>query len=178
MRSRGTHFIKRTVTTLSLLSAIALCLLVLVWPISYLLDLSRNLGTDNIAPSDSIPVTPSYYLGFERGSMWLYTLSMPYRGSIMWIGDTNDPPPIVREWRFGDYGFAHIVRVGKGEKLSERSCDLPGIYFRRFWRFDKDPPYTTLCLSLWYPVLLSAVMPLLWIIRRRRLQPVSPSIGS
>lgn len=165
---------ERVIRATSLLSAVTFCFLVLMWPVSYFLDLSRNLGADNLAPSDSIRIAPNYHLGFERGSMWLYTLAMPYRGSIMWMSDTNDPPPVVRSWRFGDYGFAHTVLVGKGEKLSKRSCDLPGIYFRRFWRFDNNPPYTTLCLSLWYPVLLSAVMPLFWILRRRRLQPASP----
>jgi hypothetical protein len=156
--------VKRTLTTLTLLSAIAFCVLVVMWPASYFMDLSKSIGTGKLAPSDSILIAPYYRLGFERGSMWLYSYQMPYRGGTVSIWDKNDPPPIIRAWTCGDYGFSHVVRVGK---LSERACDLPGIYFRRFWRFDDNPPYTTLCVSLWYPVLLSAVLPFLWFFRRR-----------
>jgi hypothetical protein len=166
--------VKRALTTLTLLSAVVLCLLVVMWPASHFLNLSRSLGTGKLTPSDSIPITPHYHLGFERGSMWLYTYAMPYRGSIMWLSNTNDPPPVVRAWILGDYGFSHTVLSNASEKMSERTCDLPGIYFRRFWSFDDKPPYTTLCMSLWYPIFLSAVLPLLWIFRRSRLRFSKP----
>jgi hypothetical protein len=68
----------------------------------------------------------------------------------------------------GGYGFSDEI-IGPGNiRTSSRSCDLPGIYFRRFWRFDRNPPWTTLRISLWYPALLSATPPLLWIFRNRR----------
>jgi hypothetical protein len=139
-----------------------------MWPVSYFMNLSRSFGIGKLAPSDSIPITAYYHLGFERGSLWFYTYEMPYRGSIMWLsGGTNDPPPVVRAWTLGDYGFSHVVRSNTSEKMSERACDLPGIYFRRFWQFDDKPPYTTLCMSLWYPTLLLAILPALWFYRRR-----------
>lgn len=161
---------KRTLATLTLLSAVVLCFLIVIWPVSYSLNLSRSLSTDTLAPSDSISITSNYRLGFERGSMWLYTYEMPYRGSIIWISDTNDPPPVVHAWKLGDYGIFHVVRSNTSEKMSERACDLPGIYFRRIWNFDDKPPYTTLRVSLWYPILLLAVLPLLWIFRRSQLR--------
>src|ERR1700734_3416332 len=111
-----------------------------MWPVSYFMDLSRSIGTGKLAPSDSIPVSPDYRLGFERGSLWLYTYEMPYRGSIYAMTSTNDPPPIRRFWYVGHYGFGHEIILGH-EHLSVRSCDLPGVYFRRFWRFDDKPPY-------------------------------------
>ena len=159
--------VKRTLTTLTVLSVVVLCFLVVMWPVSYSLDLSRSLGSGKLAPSDSIPIGAHYHLGFERGSLWLYTYEMPYRGSIIGLASgTNDSPSIVHAWRFGDYGFLHRVDFHKSEKFSEKACDLPGIYFRRFWRFDDKPPYTTLCLSLWCPILLSAILPTLWFYRR------------
>lgn len=170
---RALGIVKRALTTLTLLSAVVLCLLVVMWPASYFLNLSRSIGTAKHAPSDSIPVSPDYRLGFERGSLWLYTYEMPYRGGIMWISSTNDPPPVFHASTLGDYGFYHSIVSNKSEKLSERACDLPGIYFRRFWRFDDQPPYTTLSMSLWYPMLLSVVLPFWWVFRHRRLRSAS-----
>ena len=158
---------KRTLTTLTLLSGIVLCFLVVMWPVSYFMDLSRNFGTGKLAPSDSIPVSPDYRMGFERGSLWLYTYAMPYRGGIVWMSSTNDPPPQVHEWSLGGYGFGHSVHSNKTDKLSKRYCDLPGVSFLSLWHFDDKPPYTTLELSLWYPILPLAVLPVLWFYRRR-----------
>jgi len=154
-----------------MVSTIGLCFLVIIWPVSYRLDLSRNIGSRTLTPSDSILITPHYHLGFENGAAWLYTYEMPYRGSIVWLSNTNDPPPIRRLWYLGDYGFGHVIRHGKqGRSLSERSCDLPGVYFRRFWSFDNNLPDTTLRVSLWYPTLLLAVLPSLQVFRRSGLR--------
>jgi hypothetical protein len=157
---------KRLLKVSTLLSAIGFCFLVIIWPVSYHMNLSRSLGSSELTPSDSIAVTPHYRLGFEAGSIWFYRYEMPYRGSIIWISDTNDPPPVVRAWRFGDYGFGHAIYRGTSERMSARDCDLPGIYFRRFWSFDNNPPYTTLRASLWYPLSVLAVLPALWFYRR------------
>jgi hypothetical protein len=123
------------------------------------------MGTGKLEPSDSVPVSLNYRLGFERGSLWLYTYEMPYHGGIVWLSSTNDLPSVVHIWGSGQFGFGHAVYSNKTDKLSERFCDLPGVYFRRLWHFDDKPPYTTLELSLWYPILLSAILPLLWIFR-------------
>jgi hypothetical protein len=146
-----------------------------MWPVSYHMNLSKSLMTDKLEPSDSIPVTPHLRLGFECGSIFLYSYEMPYRGSIIGLSsDENDPPPVVQKWEFGGYGFSHSVSFHKTEKMSWTGCDLPGIYFRRFWNFDNKPPYTTLETSLWYPILLFALLPLLWIFRRIRLRFSKP----
>lgn len=137
-----------------------------MWPVSFMMDLSGSIGTGKLAPSDSISISPEYHLGFERGSLWLYTYEMPYRGSIYAMTSTNDPPPVESFWHCGQYGFGHKVSFGH-DHISVSSCDLPGIYFRRMWRFDDKPPYTTLKLSLGYPLLANAVLPAVWFFRRR-----------
>ena len=159
---------KRGIKILTLVSALVFGFLVVIWPVSYEMNLSKSLITGNNEPSDSIPLPAHYHLGFEDGGMWLYNYPRPYRGSIIGMTSTNAPPPFRWDWNVGEYGFGHEITFGR-EHMSERSCDLPGVYFRRFWRFDDHPPYTTLRLSLWYPVLLSAIFPLWWILRRRGL---------
>jgi hypothetical protein len=164
---------KSTFAISTMVSVVAFCFLMVIWPVSYHMDLSRGLGSGKLIPSDSIPIVPDYRLGFERGRVWLYNYDIPYRGSIVWISSTNDPAPIIQGWGLGEWGYNHSIRVSKTGKLklSERACDLPGVYFRRFWDFNNSPPYTTLEISLWYPVLLSAILPSLWVLRKIRVTP-------
>ena len=158
--------VKRLLTISTLLSAIGFCFLVIVWPVSYHLNLLRGISSGKLMPSDSIPIAPAFRLGFQDGGVWFYNEEMPYMGGISWMSDTNDPPPVMHSWYFGHYGFGHSIYQGKAGRLSDRSCDLPGIYFRQFWAFDDNPPYTTLCVSLWYPISLLAVLPVFWFYRR------------
>ena len=159
---------KRILNILTVASAIAFCFFVVIWPVSYEMNLSRSLATGKYEPSDSIPLPAQYHLGFEEGGMWFFSHPTPYRGSIIGMTSANDPPPYRWFWHIGFFGFGHEIHYGH-EHRSERTCDFPGIYFRRFWWFDDNPPYTTLRLSLWYQVFLSAILPLLWVLRRRRL---------
>jgi hypothetical protein len=85
---------------------------------------------------------------------------MPYRGSIIDVADENDSG-LLHEWHWGGYGFAHVQYL-ESSLRDERMCDFPGIYFRRFvWA--GSPPCTTLRVAIWYPILLSAALPILWI---------------
>ena len=145
---------------MTIASAIAVLSLLIIWPVSYSLNLWRNIGGTKLAPSDSIPISPNFRLGFEKGGMWIYTYEAPYTGSIWRMGTTNDPPPVRQVWVIGDYGLAHEVFFGY-DPGSRLACDLPGIYFRRFRGFGNNLPYTTLRISLWLPILFSAVLPLL-----------------
>ncbi|MBN1490435.1 MAG: hypothetical protein JXA69_11015 [Phycisphaerae bacterium] len=74
----------------------------------------------------------------------------PYRGSIIGIVDDqgNMYPPLEREIAFGD---------------------TLGIYYRYFrW---SDATLWTLMVTLWYPAIAFAVLPLLWWYRRARPKP-------
>jgi hypothetical protein len=88
-----------------------------------------------------ITVTPHFYFGLFDGGAWFYSDEWPYHGSILQIGGQ---PPI----------------------LQKSGLDLPGVYYR-YVRF---PAHTTwsLMVSLWYPVLLLAILPAVWIFHRRR----------
>ena len=117
-------------------SASAFGLMVIVWLLSYHLTLSQGFGGAELKPSDSIPLLSGYRIGFEDGGLWFYNYQMPYRGSII---------------------SASSVKSG---------YDLPGLYFRRISLLGSAPAYTTLRVSLGYPVLLFALLPALWIARR------------
>jgi hypothetical protein len=158
---------KKIRTILILLSAIGFCLFVVLLPVSYSLNLMKNMVNGSHSPSDSIPIILNYRLGFENGGVWLYTAPFPYEGGIWNLSSDDDPPPITSTWYLGEYGFGHWIYLGR-RPISARECDLPGIYFRRFWNFDANPPYTTLRISLWYPILVLAILPARWISRRVR----------
>lgn len=111
--------------------------------ILWLLSYHLNLsrGLAELKPSDSIPILSGYRLGFEDGGAWFYNNQMPYRGSII---------------------SSSSVKSG---------YDLPGIYFRHISLQGSLPAYNTLRASLWYPVLVFAALPALWIFRRGHLPP-------
>ena len=112
-------------------------------------------------------------MGFEDGGVWLYNYETPWMGGT-W-GFAN-----ARNYSWYHCGFGHFIDFDKEGKIvtSARVCDLPGIYFQRFWTPGNDPAYTTLSLNLCYPVLLSAILPLWWIRRRFQAPKNSPRPGS
>lgn len=68
----------------------------------------------------------------------------PYRGGALWLNGGQPPYKMVG------------------------SADAPGIYFR--WARGR-PPFTsfwTLAVSLWYAVIVSAILPMVWWVRHRR----------
>lgn len=159
---------KRLPKIATIASAIILGLLVIIWPVSYSLNLVRGIRTGKLAPSDSITLISGYRLGFENGAAWFYNYEMPWFGGTIGLSDgPNAPKPVVRHWCFGGYGWGYEKHYDKQNKLTEidSGCDFPGIYCRRFWTQGHDPAYTTLRISLCYPLLLSAIFPLLWILR-------------
>jgi hypothetical protein len=89
-----------------------------------------------------ITVTSRFHVGFFDGGVWFYSDQWPYRGSIIQV---DGQPPLLRQAGF----------------------DFSGIYYRIF-RFPADSTWS-LVVSLWYPIVLSAILPALWIYRRRRI---------
>jgi hypothetical protein len=159
-------------------------LLAIIFPVSYHLK-------------DGIAITSDFHVGFFDGNVSFYSNDKPYTGSIVSIAshDTNEVryPVLVtlargvdmnigdtHEVRWGwhtaddNYNFGQITFIrNHGEIVMdrERFCTLPGVYFRHFWMlgYGKIRAFWTFTLSLWYPILLLAVLLALWVFWRRRL---------
>ncbi|HKW30741.1 MAG TPA: hypothetical protein VJT54_15510 [Verrucomicrobiae bacterium] len=69
----------------------------------------------------------------------------------------TQPHPLQR-------GGASVNRNSTIDKL--KACDLPGVYFRHWQMHDQVRPLWTLMVSLWYPLVLFSILPVLWIFRR------------
>jgi hypothetical protein len=164
---------KRLFKIAAMASAITCVFLLFIWPVSYFLDLSKNFETSKLARSDSLPLISDYHLGFENGAAWLYNGGMPYRGGIISLsGGTNTPQPISRSWSWGDCDFGHKIEFEGHNRVSMITTysDLPGIYFRQFLAPSQRSAWTTLRVNLWYLILLSAILPIVWISRHVRLR--------
>jgi hypothetical protein len=139
-------------------SAVVWGLLALMLPISYRLDIWKHY----------VAITSRFHIGFFQGGVWFYSHDKPYMGSIMNIGA---PPTheVSRVWRtsHGDYGVALSTFIGEQGEIVDKmtACTLPGIYFRHFQVHGEVLPLWTLMVSLWYPLLLSAILPSFWIFR-------------
>lgn len=93
----------------------------------------------------------------------------PYRGSIMRLSDGN-----VQEtcfgWHAGDYDFGQIIFTNQDHTIDKlKACDLPGIYFRHWQMHDQVHPLWTLMVSLWYPLVVFSLLPVIWLFFRWRL---------
>lgn len=164
---------KRVLAISTIISGILLVFLLIIWPVSYHLDLTKNLGNRKLTLSDSIPIVAGYRLGFEDGGLWFYNYEMPfYGGTIGLSAGPDDNPTISKEWYWHGYGFGHETHFRGRNAISDKEtyCDLPGVYFLKIWEPRQDPAYLTLETSLWYPVLSTAILPLFWIFRRVRLK--------
>jgi len=87
-----------------------------------------------------VAVTPSFHFGLFGGGAWFYSDEWPYHGSALTI---EKQPPV------------------------SHGLDFPGVYYRYF-RFSAHTTWSFM-LSLWYPIVLFAIMPALWLFHRRRL---------
>lgn len=86
-----------------------------------------------------IAVTPRFRVGVFDGGLWFHSDELPYRGSTIAISGSSS------------------------QAIRSKGFDLPGVYYRHF-RFPLEPePLWTLRLSLDYPLLISAIFPLLWL---------------
>jgi hypothetical protein len=118
-----------------------------------------------------IRVTPSFHIGFYSGSAYFFSHNHPSLDGIINFSDTNAPEPVVSSCYIGDYGFYHSSSVERHGSTSGllvvEIFNLPGSRFREVSYFWESRPIWTFMLSLWYPVLLLAVLPALWFYRRR-----------
>jgi hypothetical protein len=90
---------------------------------------------------DGITFTEHFHSGIFDGGLWFYSDQLPYHGSIIQLGDQ---PPILQKSGF----------------------DCPGVYYRYF-RFPTNTIWSVM-ISLWYPVVALAILPVIWMFHRRR----------
>jgi hypothetical protein len=73
--------------------------------------------------------------------------------------------------RLGPYLGGTLGITSKGSQhptqIRDTQFDAIGVYFRLI-RWPSGPKIWTVTLSLWYPLALCAILPTMWIIRRRR----------
>jgi hypothetical protein len=89
----------------------------------------------------------------------------PYRGSIMNFGGENTHE-VQSGWFYANhhYDFGQITSTNSNGTIDRlKLCDLPGIYFRHFQFHDQANTLWTLMLSLWYPLILFSILPVVWI---------------
>jgi hypothetical protein len=167
--------VKRFQRTLVLASIAACGLLLVVFPVSYWLEVGGLDAKGRLVSKQSIRIVSDFRAGFEGGRLWVFNYAAPYQGSTIAIVDSSvDPAPVGRSWHWGNYGVGHEILFAGREKISEWGCDLPGVYFRHIWRQRYSPPMTSLGMSLWYPISISAALPLWWIFRHSRFRPGQP----
>lgn len=125
---------------LTVVSGVVCLTVLVVLLISYQLDVERH----------GIAVTSGFHVGFFRGGVWFYGNELPYMGSIIQISSAGAPgsgyPPL----------------------LDEAGVDFPGVYYR-FFRF-RSSTIWTLMVSLWYPVGLFVLLPVVWFFRNLKLR--------
>ena len=70
------------------------------------------------------------------------------------------------------YTIGQVAIIGEKGELVERDkvCQLPGIYYIHYDASGYPPPMWTLAISLWYLLILFAILPALWIYRYERLR--------
>jgi hypothetical protein len=146
----------------TIVSAVLCGLLVALCAASYCLNRSVQC----------IRVTPSFHLGFSDGGAYFFSHDQPWLDGIISLADTNAPKEVVRSWHIGDYyGFYHSSSVERhgadSGLLTVTIFNLPGSRFREVSYFWENRPIWTFLVSLWYPILLLAILPALWFYRRR-----------
>ena len=124
------------------MSAIAFCLLVVAWFAAGAVDPREQ----RLSLSDGCHLSISDRRGGPRVHVFNDARYGPYSGSI--VGIVRGP---------GDPNGPQISGVG----------DVAGVYYRMI-RWSSGASLWTVSLSLIYPLLLAAALPLAWLVRRSR----------
>ncbi len=138
-----------------------------LWLATFTVDPQRqqlSLATNfHISVCEGFSGNPFGCLAFFNGSK-----TGPYRGSIVAMSDTDSPEPDRQIWHWGNYGWGKIIYIDRQRQptLKALYCDLPGIYFRYFWLANQPAPIWTLMISLWCPLFLFSISPVIWVLRR------------
>jgi hypothetical protein len=146
----------------TIVSAVLCGLLVALYAVCYCLDRSVQC----------IRVTPSFHVGLRASGVYFFSHDQPWLDGIISMAGTNAPKEVVSSWYIGDYyGFyrsSSVERHGSDSGLLTVTIfNLPGSRFREVSYFRESRPIWTFLVSLWYPILLLAILPALWLHRRR-----------
>jgi hypothetical protein len=163
---------KKVSTIPTLVSGAVCCFLLVLLPVSYHLSLvGEDIQSRRLSPHDSGAITSRFHVGFMDGGLWFFSHDCPYMGSLTDIVGPNTRE-IISSWDAAGYDFGEVRYVtNQGEVLEKkRFCTLPGVYFRHFLLHGEVASRWTLMVSLWYPILVMAVLPALWIGRRSSLR--------
>lgn len=171
---------KRITNILMIASAIACCLSVILFAVSFDLVLAgADAKSGELTARNSVALTSHCRCGVSGGGAWFFSHEYPYRGSLRFLSDDHGGVYYsgghAREhtdwsWSAGDCGIGQLSYIGDRGQMVGRDtfCNLPGIYYRHFAGMNEPRPYWTLRVSLWYPMLLSAILPAWWMVRRVR----------
>jgi hypothetical protein len=116
----------------------------------------------------------SGFTGDTLGRLVVFTDTQgPYAGGMLGVAGKE----IQSGWHTTDYkyDFGQTIFLSERAEIedTEQYCDLPGIYFRHFVLPSQPPPSWTLMISLWYPLCLFSILPLLCFLRRWRVRRIS-----
>jgi hypothetical protein len=142
----------RTVNTLSLISALLLACTVSLWVWSFWSNPGKNY----------LSLSNSFHIGSNHGRVDFFNeKSGPYHGSIISLCLTT---------KFGEDVFSERREFG----------DALGVYYRYFRWADSGAVLWTLSVSLAYPLVVLAVLPVIWCWlwwRARRLLPACQQVS-
>ncbi len=158
-------------------SAGILFLSIALFPLS-LFTSFPEIEDDGVIDHWSVPIGGRLRCIPLGGRLWVFTGDYPYQGSILTLSDGNQvswggawTTEITDwEWVSGSNGISQSSFIDKDGKNrgKARYGDFPGIYYRHFEWLNADEPWTTLSVSLFYPLVLSAILPVFWLYRKVR----------
>ncbi len=168
---------KRITPTWTLASTIVFGLLLVLIPVSN----SLKFVDDDFKPLHSIAIMSHCRCAISDGGLWFFSHDYLYRGSIRFLSDDHGGiyyngghARVNQDW--GWYavawdaigcGVVQLSYIGdQGDVVGrDLDADFPGIYFRHFTGLGMDHPMWTLWVDLWLPMLISAILPMLWMKR-------------
>lgn len=164
--------LKRFSIVCVVVSSLASTAFLILLPLSFFLELPDYADNGNsIEPNASISIG-SFSCAASGGAIWLFTGEYPYSGSILTVeGVWGGIAATERtDWRWvvnrsGIEQVSHIDKTGRSVGKA-RYGDLPGVYYRHFEWLNPQTPWWTLCISLWYPIAITATLPSWWLVKR------------
>ncbi len=163
--------LKRVMGILTVVSAVCCVAFLILVPLSLFLELPDYGSHGNVEPNGSISVG-SLSCAASGGVIWLFTGEIPYQGSIIGLEGSWDGVSVNERqdwgWDNSRHGIGQVSYIDQtgGTAGRARYGDFPGIYYRHFeWR-SSTSPWSTLAMSLLYPIGLTALLPTWWLLRR------------